>query len=939
MNVEKVDKHTISNIFDPTWYLSTYPDVAKANIDPFNHYIEFGRDENRLPCSLEPILLDQQLWSGDDSNDIEQKLIALFEQSEELISSLAGWVLGRWYGSYGKWELVVQYLPKTLQDPLALYLIAHQGPYLLLFDAYFCQGQLSAAQSLLNNKTWHASNNKLLAQNMLLDSDSRVADLNTFFVKNQLSGISPQDQQEPLGLDNIVGLHGPRTKSLKDFFQPLVSIIIPCFNAQSTIETAVTSLLNQTWTNLEIIIVDDASTDNSWQVLKALLKRDQRIKLFRHDVNLGAYRARNYGLSLARGKYLTVHDIDDWSHPQKIELQVKELKRKRKTVASVSHWVRADEELRFQRWRMEDGWIYRNVSSLMIKRSVFRRLGYWDNVSVNADTEYYHRIIALYGQGSIAEVRQGVPLSFGRATNESLSQTKASHLRTQFKGLRKDYHDAAAYWHKTHKKLFLPRLPDKRPFPVPPVMLRGTDAQRKHNLILLLQNSKLFDSPWYLRRYPDIAEAGVNPVEHFVNNGINEGRDCNPLISLSGQAFIHNTDKLHALEGLLQVPQLPETTVYNGHASVNLDSPTILCVGHMVSAHTFGAERSFIDTLKILSESELNVVVVLPNADNGKYVQQVAALCCKVIFQPLAWWNAKRETDEYVVDAFRQVILKHQIAAVYVNTLVLSEPLIAAKCEDVVRVMHIRELPSHDPDLCEALGADAEKIREHCLAISDYFIANSNVVMNYIDVKERSFRVPNVIEANVAESKSTELNLPAVASILSSNLPKKGIEDLLKVAESCAHKKLPIEFHIYGPENEHTEIWQKRVHLSNVKWKGYCHSSEVALQNTDILLNLSHFQESFGRTVLEGMANGCAIVAYQWGAIPELIDSSCGVLVTFKDINGVVDALENLLAKPSLVRQFGVEGRNKVIKGYSLEAVKPNLLSAWQQILKTERVQ
>ena len=87
------------------------------------------------------------------------------------------------------------------------------------------------------------------------------------------------------------------------------------------------------------------------------------------------------------------------------------------------------------------------------------------------------------------------------------------------------------------------------------------------------------------------------------------------------------------------------------------------------------------------------------------------------------------------------------------------------------------------------------------------------------------------------------------------------------------------------------------------------------------------------------MANGCAIVAYQWGAIPELIDSSCGVLVTFKDINGVVDALENLLAKPSLVRQFGVEGRNKVIKGYSLEAVKPNLLSAWQQILKTERVQ
>ncbi|MFA3790781.1 glycosyltransferase [Aliiglaciecola sp. SL4] len=924
----------LGKYFDANWYLDTYPDVAEAGVEPLEHYINCGRGEGRFPCKIEAFELEKELWTTDNTDEIEKKLITLFSNSSDFSRCLAGWVLGRWYGSYGKWDLVEQYLPEALKDPMALYLIAHQGPYLLLFDAYYWQGKLSAAQALLNNNTWPTSNNKLLAQNMLLDNESRADDLTELFANNQLLGVSVKHPEKPLGLDNLIGLNVPRNKTLKDILQPLVSIIIPCFNAQDTIKTAVTSLLNQTWKNLEIIIIDDASCDDSWQVLQSLSTQDQRIKLLRHDVNLGAYRARNYGLSMARGKYITVHDIDDWSHPQKVECQVNGLRQKRNAIASVSHWVRADEELRFQRWRMEDGWIYRNVSSLMLKRSVFRRLGYWDNVSVNADTEYYHRILASYGVNSIVEVFPGIPLSFGRATNESLSQSKASHLRTQFKGLRKDYHDAAITWHKTHKKLYLTRLPNQRPFAVPPTMLRGNDAQRKHNLTLLLQSSELFDRTWYLTRYPDIAKAGVEPVAHFINNGIHEARDCNPVISISGQAYLHKTNKLAVIEHLLNESHLPECTELDGEILFHDDKPTILCVGHMVSEHTFGAERSFLDTLKMFSQSDFNIVVVLPNAENLDYVEKVSALCSKVIFQPMQWWNANRDTDEKVVDAFSQIIEQLNIALVYANTLVLSEPLNAATRNNRKTVMHIRELPLNDPDLCEALGADAETVRNHCLKSSDYFIANSLAVLNFIDFKSRAFLIPNVIDIDVTTSKLPSVKLPVIASLLSSNLPKKGIEDLLKVAELCEAKQFPIEFHIYGPENEHTANWKKQTSLQNLKWKGYCQSSFEALKDTDILLNLSHFQESFGRTVIEGMASGCAVVAYEWGAIPELVDEKNGILVPFKDIEGVVNALGLLIKEPSLIVKLGVNGRSKAVEGYSYQKVKPSMLSAIQQILK-----
>ena len=90
----------------------------------------------------------------------------------------------------------------------------------------------------------------------------------------------------------------------------LISIIIPVFNAENTIENCINSILNQTYSNFEIIIIDDGSHDGSLIKCKNVSKNDSRIKVFSIE-NAGVSNARNYGIKKSRGKYIGFIDSDD----------------------------------------------------------------------------------------------------------------------------------------------------------------------------------------------------------------------------------------------------------------------------------------------------------------------------------------------------------------------------------------------------------------------------------------------------------------------------------------------------------------------------------------------------------------------------------------------------------------------------------------------------
>lgn len=95
---------------------------------------------------------------------------------------------------------------------------------------------------------------------------------------------------------------------------PLISIIIPCYNAEKTLEKCLTSVIHQSYDNLEIILIDDGSTDNSAKIYQDFQLKDERIKIFVQD-NSGVSKARNNGVKAATGEYVCFVDSDDWVEP------------------------------------------------------------------------------------------------------------------------------------------------------------------------------------------------------------------------------------------------------------------------------------------------------------------------------------------------------------------------------------------------------------------------------------------------------------------------------------------------------------------------------------------------------------------------------------------------------------------------------------------------
>ncbi|PHV70159.1 glycosyl transferase family 2 [Sporanaerobium hydrogeniformans] len=109
--------------------------------------------------------------------------------------------------------------------------------------------------------------------------------------------------------------------------QDLISIIVPVYNASNTVEKTIQSILKQSYTHFEVIVIDDCSSDNSFEILEALEKIDKRIILYKNEKNLGVSQTRNYGISKAKGEFIAFLDSDDEWRENKLELQLQYIKK------------------------------------------------------------------------------------------------------------------------------------------------------------------------------------------------------------------------------------------------------------------------------------------------------------------------------------------------------------------------------------------------------------------------------------------------------------------------------------------------------------------------------------------------------------------------------------------------------------------------------------
>lgn len=252
---------------------------------------------------------------------------------------------------------------------------------------------------------------------------------------------------------------------------PRVSVLVATHAAAGTIRTALRALGAQTWQNLEVIVLDDCGPqDGTRDIVEELSARDPRFRYVRMETNGGAYVARNRGLQLATGDYVTLHDADDWSHPRKIETQVRYMEAHPEVMGCTSEQARMGEDLRVTFLRGQGAFIVFNTSSFLFRRApVCEALGFWDTVRFEADTEFIARVQWAFGRASVQRLATG-PLSFQRQYDASVTAGRHTRVDAMHFGARREYLNASRSHHAAGGRLRYSGHPQDRPFAVPRMM-------------------------------------------------------------------------------------------------------------------------------------------------------------------------------------------------------------------------------------------------------------------------------------------------------------------------------------------------------------------------------------------------------------------------------------------------------------------------------------
>ncbi|MFH1371545.1 MAG: glycosyltransferase [Planctomycetota bacterium] len=169
---------------------------------------------------------------------------------------------------------------------------------------------------------------------------------------------------------------------------PTVSIIIPCYNDETTIDQTLQSLLNQTFFDWEAIVVNDGATDDSVQIVRKYQTRDSRIKQI-DQTNQGLPAARNTGLSMAKGEFVNFLDADDILLPNMLQNIVYKLKKNPSLEAAYCGWIYSDAKMQDLSWvvtpRLE-GQLFGELAhhnlfpchSVALRRETFKKVGLFD---------------------------------------------------------------------------------------------------------------------------------------------------------------------------------------------------------------------------------------------------------------------------------------------------------------------------------------------------------------------------------------------------------------------------------------------------------------------------------------------------------------------------------------------------------------------------------
>ena len=407
----KKDAETIrkSGYFDADWYRATYPDVDRLGMDPAEHYLKLGALMRRDP--------------GPE-----------FSTSFFLNTHPGGWqkttnpllrFLGKNLGQMTPQERCILWAAQN---------VALRGQH---------ERAIEMAEAYLPAELAHTINimraNAELARGR---EEGWLSHLNAYLARFNVAPLVLKGKGALL--DRFATAPLPPVTG-----GPLVSVIMPAFNAEATLRAAAGSILNQTWKNLELLIVDDASEDGTWPVMQEIAAADGRVKIMRNKVNVGPYVSKNIALIQAKGEWITGHDGDDWAFPDRLEQHMRAVHQcPHPPRASITYMLRLDEKgcidtiSRLSDFSPDGVIRISSISVLFEERFLTNEIGFWDSVRFGADSEMIARVrraigdefqeISLIGMlcASYPESLTNHPVHGIRANNGGLSTSRKKYKKS-----------------------------------------------------------------------------------------------------------------------------------------------------------------------------------------------------------------------------------------------------------------------------------------------------------------------------------------------------------------------------------------------------------------------------------------------------------------------------------------------------------------------------
>lgn len=385
------------------------------------------------------------------------------------------------------------------------------------------------------------------------------------------------------------------------------------------------------------------------------------------------------------------------------------------------------------------------------------------------------------------------------------------------------------------------------------------------------------------------------------------------------------------------VHQLPDLgDVLPGALEWNTAAKTVLLCSHHAGKQIFGGERSFLDIVRALNASGFNVVVTLQESANAAYIEAIGKYVQEIRIFPYKQWTADALASLESVPRFLAVIDDIQPDLVYVNTIVVTAPLVAAKLRGVPAIVHAREIILHDEELERQIGQSGAAIVKQVARSCAHIIANSEATAICFKTEGQTTTIPNIVDVAEYDMPNETPDGLVRFGLISSNLPKKGLADFIELAKLCLESVPSARFLIIGPLSRpivREYLGNPASVPANVEFVEYQPSSQDALKLVNVVVNFSHFQESFGRTVLEGMAAGRPTIVYDWGALPELVDEEVtGFIIPFGQPRAAVECVK-MLADPAVLAKMSAEARRKAAESFDFPAFQQQIEQLAQSIM------